>query len=129
MSREFLQAISKNEVEIVKEMISSDSNLLQLRNQTGESPILTAVYHGATASRDFLLGQGIQLDLFEAAAVGELQRVRELIDEDRNCVNEYGNDGFTPLGLAAFFGHKEAVEELLARGADPNIASNNSMRV
>ena len=30
--------------------------------------------------------------------------------------------GFSPLGLAAFFGHPDAVKLLLARGADPKEA-------
>lgn len=34
-----------------------------------------------------------------------------------------------PLGLAAFFGHRETVEALLAAGAPVNVASRESMKV
>ena len=41
----------------------------------------------------------------------------------------YAPDGFTALGLASFFGHREAAELLLAAGARVNDASRNPMRV
>jgi ankyrin repeat protein len=44
-------------------------------------------------------------------------------------VDAYAADGFFPLGLAAFFGHEEAVRLLLARGANPNLAARNAMKV
>jgi ankyrin repeat protein len=44
-------------------------------------------------------------------------------------VDAYSADGFFPLGLAAFFGHEDAVRLLLARGANPNLSARNAMRV
>ncbi|HEX9150055.1 MAG TPA: ankyrin repeat domain-containing protein, partial [Thermoanaerobaculia bacterium] len=38
-------------------------------------------------------------------------------------------DGFTPLGLAAFFGHPEAARLLLAAGSDPDQPARNATRV
>jgi ankyrin repeat protein len=43
--------------------------------------------------------------------------------------NAFTADGFTPLGLAAFFGQADAARTLLDHDADPNIASQNAMRV
>ena len=44
-------------------------------------------------------------------------------------VNAYSDDGFQPLGLAAYFGHKEAVGYLIKAGAELNSASKNKMAV
>ena len=40
----------------------------------------------------------------------------------------YAYDGWTPLHLAAFFGHREAAERLLGAGAALNATSTNSMQ-
>ncbi len=76
-----------------------------------------------------LLAAGPELDLFDAASVGDTARLAELLDRDPSWVNAYSADGFYPLGLAAFFGHPEAVRLLLLRGADVTQAARNAMRV
>ena len=44
-------------------------------------------------------------------------------------LNQFATDGFTALGLASYFSKKEIVENLLEKGANPNIASNNPFEV
>jgi uncharacterized protein len=70
-----------------------------------------------------------QVGIFAAAAKGQTDELRSLVEKDPALVNAYSPDGFTPLGLAAFFGHAEAVEALLAAGADANLASRESMKM
>jgi ankyrin repeat protein len=70
----------------------------------------------------------LELNIFEAAATGRADRVRVLISKDPNLANAFARDGFTPLGLAAFFGSKEAVEVLLAGGANLNLQSKNAFK-
>ena len=70
-----------------------------------------------------------QVGIFAAAAKGQTDELRSLVEKDRALVNAYSPDGFTPLGLAAFFGHAEAVDALLAAGADVNLASRESMKM
>jgi ankyrin repeat protein len=48
---------------------------------------------------------------------GQLEMVRTLIDHGAD-VNATRENGFTPLGLAAFFGHTEVVRVLVEQGAD-----------
>jgi ankyrin repeat protein len=71
----------------------------------------------------------MSLDLYEAAASESMERVEELVRADSSLVNTYSSDGFTALGLSAFFGHQEVVEFLLTAGADPNLAARNPMHV
>ena len=88
------------------------------------SEILEALYRGdaETAHR---LADGADLDVFEAAALGETPRLRGLLDEDPARANAFGDDGFHPLGLACFFGRLDAARLLLERGADVNTLSRN----
>jgi ankyrin repeat protein len=93
------------------------------------SELMQAVYRGDEERVGELLAAEPELDVFEAAAVGRTDRLRELLDEDPALANAWADDGFQPLGLASFFGHADAVRFLLERGAVPNSASRNEMRV
>jgi ankyrin repeat protein len=93
------------------------------------SELLQAVYRGDTARVEELLAPGPELDVFEAAAVGRTERLRELLDADPSLANAWAEDGFQPLGLASFFGHVEAARLLVERGAEVNSASRNEMKV
>ena len=93
------------------------------------SELLQAVYRGDQARADELLAADPKLDVFEAAAVGRVDRLRELLDEDPGLANAWAEDGFQPLGLASFFGHVEAARLLVERGAEVNSASRNDMKV
>ena len=93
------------------------------------SELLQAVYRGDRARADELLATNPELDVFEAAAVGKVDRLRELLEEDPARANAWAEDGFQPLGLASFFGHLEAARLLVERGAEVNSASRNELKV
>jgi uncharacterized protein len=87
--------------------------------------LLNALYRDDHERVSELLAGDPELNVFEAAALGRTERLRELLDEDPALANAFGGDGFQPLGLACFFGHVEAARVLLARGADPNSLARN----
>jgi ankyrin repeat protein len=89
------------------------------------SELLQALYTGNRAKADELLAQNPELSIFEAAATGDTERVRELLHDDPSLANAFGDDGFHPLGLAAFFGHVDTARVLLEHGADVNALSRN----
>jgi ankyrin repeat protein len=93
------------------------------------SELLQAVYQGDQARAEELLAGDPELDVFEAAAVGRSDRLRELLDAGPDLANAWAGDGFQPLGLASFFGHVEAARLLVERGAEVNSASRNEMKV
>jgi ankyrin repeat protein len=129
MSQEFIDAATQGDVAKVKEMLARDSSLAGSKDQNGVSVILKAAYYGRRDVLEALLASGVQLNLFEAAATGQTERVQELTKEDPALANAYAPDGFTPLGLASFFGHAETVNALLAAGAAVNQASRETMKL
>jgi uncharacterized protein len=94
-----------------------------------KSQILEALYRGDDAEAHRLAAAVGPLDVFEAAALGDADVLRALFQQDPMRAREAGEDGFTPLHLAAFFGTPECVVVLLAAGADPAIAARNAMLV
>src|SRR5215471_18471247 len=102
-SRAFIDAIKAGEFDRVKAMVSADPGLIEAHSRTGDSAILTAVYHRQKEIVNLLVSRGVSLTIHEACAAGELERVERLVGEDRARVNGYGGDGWTPLHLSAFF--------------------------
>ena len=68
------------------------------------------------------------LDVYTAAAVGDAERVLSEIDRDPALIESYSSDGWTPLHLAAFFGHQATAEKLIERGANMEARSTNAMK-
>src|SRR5207245_392135 len=91
------------------------------------SAILAAMYEGNTDALAALLAARPELDVFEAAAVGDAARIRQLVRARPPLVEAVSGDGWTALHLAAYFGQGEAVERLLAAGADPRVPSRNRL--
>ncbi|HVU77694.1 MAG TPA: ankyrin repeat domain-containing protein [Gaiellaceae bacterium] len=84
------------------------------------SELMQAQYRGDDATVARLLREGHELNVWEAAAVGDAGWLADLLDEDASLVNAWSVDGAQPLHFAAFFGRVEATKLLLERGADVN---------
>jgi len=121
----FIDAIKAGEFERVKALVSADPTLVNARSSTGESAILAAVYNGRKDIANLLVARGATLTLFEACAACEFDRVERLL-EGGAAVNACSHDGWTPLHLAAFFGHAKVTELLLAHAADVQVRSRNA---
>ena len=131
-SAAFIDAIKAGAFERVKAMVSADPTLIDARSGTGDSAILTAVYHRQKEIVNLLVARGAILSIFEACAAGEIERVERLMHDSASGapgaagINDFSADGWTPLHLAAFFGHAKIAELLIARDADVLARSRNA---
>lgn len=90
------------------------------------TPLLMAIYRGRADEIAAALGGRPAPSVFEAAALGDTARVRELAAADRDAVGVCSPDGWPALHLAAHFGHGDAVDALLEARADVHARSTNS---
>jgi ankyrin repeat protein len=89
------------------------------------SPILQALYRGDGAEAERLRAETVELDVFEAAALGDVERLRTLLGADPAAARAWSPDGFTALHYAAFFDGPDAVRTLVAHGSDLEAAATN----
>jgi ankyrin repeat protein len=88
-------------------------------------PVLEALYKGERVRAGELAAEAGSLNVFEAAALGDAERLEELLREDSQLAKVPSPDGFTALHYAAFFGSPDAVRALVAAGADLEARSTN----
>jgi ankyrin repeat protein len=128
-TQDLIEAVKAGDETRLRTLLAENSALAAARTSGGVSAVLVAVYYGHRHLAEILLASGLEPDIFEAAATGRAERVAALLAGDPSLSNAFAPDGFTPLGLAAYFGHQAVAEALLARGADPNLAARNATRV
>ncbi len=119
------RTIRANELQAFRSLLRDDPSLAAARNSEGGSPALIAIYFGRSAMLDELIANGAVLNIFEAAATGRTDLAAQHLDRDPALIKSYSHDGWTPLHLAAFFGHADTVQALLARGADHTLYGKN----
>ena len=122
-------AIDAGDVERLGELVAAEPSLGSARNEQGISAVLWARYRDRPDLVDVLLSAAPQLDVVEAAAVGDADRLRELVEADSSLLESRSPDGFTPLHMASYFGHPAIVRYLQERGADVGAVSGNAMKV
>lgn len=124
----FLEAVRAGDEARVRGLLREDGSLANAKSEQGFSPLVLAAYRGHHAVLKAILEARPSLDTHEAAIVGDVTRLRELLSESPALLEAYSRDGFTPIGLAAYFGQRAAAEFLLARGADVNAIGRNEAR-
>ena len=131
MSKTFLDLVKRGDTQEIAAWVQEEPQIAESRDAQGVSALLWAVYTGQTVVRDFLRS-GLELDLPEAAAVGDTARLRELLGaesaETKQRANSRSADGWPLLHLAAAFADHETVRALLDAGADVHQISQTPMR-
>jgi uncharacterized protein len=125
MAAQFLEAVKKGDRATVDRMLDADPSLASAKDESGTSAVLLAHYHGKPDVAAALLSRTPALDVFEAATAGDAKRVAALVDADRSLTDAVARDGYSPLGLAAFFKRRDVVRVLLERGAKPSVPSRD----
>ena len=114
---EMFAAIEAGDVDRIRALVAADPTLAGARDAEGVSALMRARYRSDRGATQALLEAAPDLDVVEAAAFGDLDRLTALLGDEAD-VDAASADGFAPLHLAAFFGKPEAVTLLLHRGAE-----------
>lgn len=123
------EQIEKGDFQAVKEILLQNPQLANTNTSHHISPLLLACYYKKQQIANLILEFTDDITLFEACAVGKFDTASLLIFQNPGSINTYSEDGFTPLGLACYFGHEELARFLVMKGADVNIASKNGFNV
>lgn len=126
---DMMAAVAAGDSEGVSALLAEDPSLVNSRGEDGVSAVLLARYRFDRATMDTLLAADPDLDIFEGAALGRIDRVRAALDDDPVAVRAFSPDGFTALHLAAFFGKTEVARRLVQAGAAVNVYSANDFHV
>ncbi len=110
----------------VRELVSANANLVNARNPQLQSAVLMSCYQGRKEIRDLLIEKGATLELHEAVAVGNLNRVKELVETKPALAKSYSPDGFPVFALAAALGHDDVARYLQSKGAEINAIATNA---
>jgi uncharacterized protein len=129
MGQDVFAAISADDKDRVRELIAQHPEVAHIRNQAGVSALIQARYENKLEIVTLLRKAAGDLDIFEAAALGEVTRLRNLLSDDRSLAKVYSSDGFTPLHLACFFGHIDAARTLVSYEADVNAVSPSRIAI
>jgi ankyrin repeat protein len=124
-TQEICSAIKSGDAARVRVLLGSDPALVNARDDTGDSALLVSLYYRQPEITSLLVAAGPRITFYEAAALGDVTRMWDLLKHYPELVTGYSHDGFTALHLAAFFGHADAVELLLERHADINAVAKN----
>jgi ankyrin repeat protein len=128
-TKKLTEAIRAGDKAALEALLQDEPGLLAFATPTGSSALLLTAYYGHPELAEVFLRHGAKPDVFEASALGHLETVRKLVGSDRTLVNAFAADGFYPLGLAAFFGHRGIVEFFLKNGADVSLVARNAQQV
>jgi ankyrin repeat protein len=128
-SGELITAVKDGDAARVRALVRDQPGLAGARDAAGVSALLLALYHGRHEVVEALLEAAPALDVFEAAALGKVDRLRAILAAEAGAAQAWSPDGFTPLSLACFFRREEAARLLLEAGADVRAAARNPMGV
>lgn len=122
---ELIQAVRDGSAGAVRAILEREPAAASERPAGQPSALLMAAYVG-NQELVGLLAPHARPDAAEAAALGDVQRLEAVLREDPARAHVRSGDGWTPLHLAGFFGHRAAAERLLDAGADLAAISSNA---
>jgi ankyrin repeat protein len=123
------ELIAAGDLHGLQTLLQDNPALAKAPTSHNVSPLMLSCYFKKPEVSALLLKFVDEVSLFEASAVGKFDVVAYVISNHPDLVNEYAPDGFTPLGLACYFGQAEVARYLVMKGADVNLPSNNGFHV
>ena len=126
---EITELIKTGENDSIESLLKENPSLANEKTEQGISNLMFAIYCRNNVAVSLIKLHKSQIDLYEATGIGDIETVKNIIGQHPDLINSFSVDGFSPLGLACFFGQLEIVKYFIKKGANVNQPSNNSFRV
>jgi RNA polymerase sigma factor (sigma-70 family) len=126
---EILGAARRGDSERVTALLLQSPRLRHGRDVMGNTALIIAVNSGHDELAALLRESGAPVSLHDAAAIGDTARVEALLGKHPEMLDSFSGEGFTALGLAAHFGHLDALRLLIERGGGVNVVSRHPIGV
>jgi len=123
---ELLQA---GDADGLRRLLEKDPAFSEARDPAGVSLLMHSVYRGRRDLAELVAGKKKALDIFEATALGRLDRLKQCLRDDPAAIDSRSKDGFTALHFACFFGQPEAARLLIESGAAVDAVAANPTKV
>lgn len=111
------------------ELLEAQPQLASQKTSLQVSPIMLSAYYKKTEIASLIFKYCKSISIFEAIVLGKTDFVLKAIDLNQNVVNEFSEDGNSPLYISSYFGDEEITRLLLLRDANPNLSSNNAFQI
>lgn len=122
------ELLTNGKVEELRQLIESDPGVASARDAAGVSLLMQSLYHGRRELAEAIAARKADLDIFEAASLGRLERLKQCAG-NRSKIDARSQDGFTALHFACFFQQPAAARLLLEAGAAVDAVAANPMKV
>lgn len=131
MSHEYdvIEAVQNADADTLNELLAANPGLAAARLDSGVSALMLALYQRDPALIDPIVEARDGFDVFESAALGDMDRLDYHMEIDRESATHVSPDGFSPLHLAAFFGQTDVLAFLIERGGDISQTTRNPMEL
>ena len=123
---ELLQA---GDADGLRRILQQDPAHSEARDSAGVSLLMHSLYRGRRDLAELIASKKEALDIFEAAALGRLHRLKQCLPDAASAINSRSKDGFTALHFACFFGQPDAARLLIENGAAVDAVATNPTQV
>jgi uncharacterized protein len=133
ISRRTFELLQAGDADGLRRLLERDPAASEASDATGVSLLMQSIYRGRRDLAELIASKKQALDIFEAASLGRLDRLKECIRDasaiDSPSIDSPSNDGFTALHFACFFGQPEATRLLVESGAAVDAVAANPTQV
>jgi len=119
-------AVANNDLSMVKHLLEKDASIINLKDQTGNTPLHIAALNGSVAIAELLLSKAADIDAVNTqlntplhlAIINGKDEVSKLLIEKGSDLTKQNVVGKTPLHLTVRHNRKAIAELLIAKGSE-----------
>jgi ankyrin repeat protein len=123
------ELLQSGDADGLRRILQQDPAYSEARDSTGVSLLMHSLYRGRRDLAELIASKKKALDIFEATALGRIDRLKQCLRDDPSPINSRSKDGFTALHFACFFGQPEAARLLIESGAAVDAVAANPTKV